>query len=755
MPKEDKDDKDDIKIPKKDKGGPEDWKNRFKPPNPNNSGGGGGGGKNFKFSIWYFFLVVAILGIINMVMMSNSDNTTIDYSRFKELVSSGRIKTVKLTSSYYTGYTYKKSEMTQQDPLALLSELQADRTGTNTTVFRTVPINDPGFLELLETNGVEYYAVKENNGFWLELLVYWVFPIAFFVIIWRVLMKRMGGGGANFMGIGQNQQNRIVAEKDLQTRFRDVAGCDEAKDELVEVVDFLQNAEKYTKIGGRIPRGALLVGPPGTGKTLLARAVAGEAGVTFFRMSGADFVEMFVGVGAARVRDLFKQAREKSPCIVFIDELDAIGKSRANNMSTNDEREQTLNQLLVEMDGFDSSTGVIILAATNRPEVLDPALLRPGRFDRQVLVDKPDLLGREAILRIHSKGVTLDDTVDLREIAKATPGFVGADLANIVNEAALLAVRGERDRVIPKDFDDAIEKSIAGLEKKNRLINPREREIVAYHETGHALIAAFTPDQDPVQKISIVPRGLGALGYTLQTPTEDRFLMTQKELIGRIDILLGGRAAEEIIYDQISTGASNDITKATDIARSIISDYGMSKKFKNVALTKRNQSFLDQGGMSREYSEQTQVYIDTEISRIMDERYAVVTGILTKHKDLLEKITDHLMDSELLSNEEFMKMIEDDEAGSAELKLRGETDMAPSERAEIKGRKRNEEIVERMEARQKEEEEQVRLEQEKLEQEKREQDELRLRIAASENPASADDVSSDEKKEPEDNSQKD
>ncbi len=731
MPKDNKDDKDDIKIPKNDKGGPEDWRSRFQPPNNNNNNNNNGGGKKFRFSIWYFFLVVAVLGIINMVMMGSSDNTTIDYSRFKELISSGRIQTVKLTSSYYTGYTYKKSEVDQQDPLALLGELQADRSGMNSTVFRTVPINDPGFLELLEANDVEYYAVHENSGFWLELLVYWVFPIAFFIIIWRVLMKRMGGG-ANFMGIGQNQQNRIVAEKDLQTRFRDVAGCDEAKDELVEVVDFLQNAEKYTRIGGKIPRGALLVGPPGTGKTLLARAVAGEAGVTFFRMSGADFVEMFVGVGAARVRDLFKQAREKAPCIIFIDELDAIGKSRANNISTNDEREQTLNQLLVEMDGFDSSTGVIILAATNRPEVLDPALLRPGRFDRQVLVDKPDLLGREAILKIHSKDVKLDNSVDLKEIAKATPGFVGADLANIVNEAALLAVRNGRDRVIPVDFDEAIEKSIAGLEKKNRLINPREREIVAYHETGHALVAAFTPDQDPVQKISIVPRGLGALGYTLQTPTEDRFLMTQDELIGRIDILLGGRAAEEIIYGKVSTGASNDIMKATDIARSIISDYGMSEKFRNVALTKRSGSFLDQGPMSREYSEETQVYVDSEISRIMDERYSLVKGLLTKHKDLLEKITDHLMDAELLSNEEFMEILEADEAGAEELKARREADMTPSVRAEEKGRKRNEEIKARMVARQKEEEERERLEQERREKEKKEQEELRRKIAAGE-----------------------
>jgi len=490
-----------------------------------------------------------------------------------------------------------------------------------------------------------------------------------------------------------------VAEEHLNTRFKDVAGCEESKDELVEVVDFLKTPEKYTSIGGKIPKGVLLVGPPGTGKTLMARAVAGEAGVTFFRMSGADFVEMFVGVGAARVRDLFKQAREKAPCIIFIDELDAIGKSRAGAMSTNDEREQTLNQLLVEMDGFDSTSGVIILAATNRPEVLDPALMRPGRFDRQVLVDKPDLLGREAILKIHSAGVTLDPEVDLKDVAKSTPGFVGADLANIINEAALLAVRSGRSAVTHQDLDEAIEKTIAGLEKKNRLINPREREIVAYHETGHAIVAAFTPDADPVHKISIVPRGMGALGYTLQTPTEDRFLMTQEELIGRIDILLGGRAAEEIVFGKISTGASNDIMKSTDIARNMITEYGMSEKFRNMALTKRNGGYLEGGGFQKEYSEQTQQYVDEEISRLMDERYTLVVKLLTKHRDLLEKITDHLMDTEVISTEEFLDFIQNDETGAAELISRKELDMKVSERAAEKGQKRNDAIIARNKAR--------------------------------------------------------
>ncbi|MDC7220071.1 MAG: ATP-dependent zinc metalloprotease FtsH [Spirochaetales bacterium] len=726
-----KDDKDDIKFPKNEKG-PEDWRNRFQPPNKNNKNGGG---KKFRFSIWYFFLVVAVLGIINMFMMGTGDSKTIDYSRFKELIASGRIQTVKLTSSYYTGYTYKKSEVDTSDPLALLGELQADRTGANSTVFRTVPINDPNFLPLLEEYGVEYYAVHENSGFWLELLVYWVFPIAFFIIIWRVLMRRMGGG-ANFMGIGQNQQNRIVAEKDLKTRFRDVAGCDEAKDELVEVVDFLKNAEKYTKIGGKIPRGALLVGPPGTGKTLLARAVAGEAGVTFFRMSGADFVEMFVGVGAARVRDLFKQAREKAPCIIFIDELDAIGKSRANNISSNDEREQTLNQLLVEMDGFDSSTGVIILAATNRPEVLDPALLRPGRFDRQVVVDKPDQIGREAILKIHAEGVKLDETVDFADVAKVTAGLAGADLANIVNEAALLAVRRGADKVSKDDFMEAMEKTSIGLEKKNKLLNPHERETTAYHETGHALVNVFTPDQHLVKKITIVPRGYGIMGYMLPVPEEERSFQTREELLGRIDVALGGRAAEEIIYGTVSTGAGNDIERATDIARAMVTRLGMSERFANVSLDKRGSSFLgqEQGGYSayREYSEETQRFIDEEIARIMSESYVRVKALLEKHKELLEKITSRLMDDETIEREELMAMIDEDELGKEEFASRKSRDLKPSDRAKESGEARNQAIKERMEARRKEQEERERLEKEKKEREEKEQAELRRRMAAGE-----------------------
>ncbi|OQY31864.1 MAG: cell division protein FtsH [Spirochaetaceae bacterium 4572_59] len=643
----------------------------------------------YRFSFWYFVLVIVVLTILNFLFLRTPDEV-IEFSVFKEKVELGEIKRVKMTNSFYYGMNYTSNEYATQ----MVNSITDRLTGTDPSVvgglvYKTVPINDPTFVPLMESRGIEYYAEQEKRNYFLEILVSWVVPLLFLFFIWRVIFKKMGNmGGSNVMSFGQNN-SKIVAEEDLNTRFKDVAGCEESKDELIEVVDFLKTPDKYTAIGGKIPKGVLLVGPPGTGKTLMARAVAGEAEVTFFRMSGADFVEMFVGVGAARVRDLFKQAREKAPCIIFIDELDAIGKSRAGAMSTNDEREQTLNQLLVEMDGFDSTSGVIILAATNRPEVLDPALLRPGRFDRQVLVDKPDLLGREAIMKIHSANVKLDENVDLKEIAKATPGFVGADLANIINEAALLAVRGGRAAVSTHDLEEAIEKTIAGLEKKNRLINPREREIVAYHETGHALVAAFTPDADPVQKISIVPRGMGALGYTLQTPTEDRFLMTQEELIGRIDILLGGRAAEQIIFDKLSTGASNDIMKSTDIARNMITEYGMSERFRNVTLTKRNNGYLEGAGSQKEYSESTQQYIDEEISRLMEERYAIVLELLTKHIDLLESITDHLLDVEVVSSEEFMALIAKDEKGTAQLEERKEQDMKVSERAQVKGRKRN------------------------------------------------------------------
>lgn len=602
----------------------------------------------FKFSMWYFIAALVIIMLINS-LLSSGTSELVSFSTFKELIRNGTITEVRIGSDYFTGIGASNGLI----------------VGQNSQVFRTVPVDDPSFIPMLDELNVKYSASSERTSNMINMLLGWIIPFALIIVVWRFMFNKIGGGaGTGVMSFGKNNA-QLVAEGDTGTTFDDVAGADEAKEELVEVVDFLKTPKKYLDIGGKIPKGVLLVGSPGTGKTLLARAVAGSAGVPFFRISGADFVEMFVGVGAARVRDLFKQAREKAPCIIFIDELDAIGKSRLNVAAGNDEREQTLNQLLVEMDGFSAKSGVIILGATNRPEVLDAALLRPGRFDRQVVVDKPDLSGREAILKIHSSDVKMSADVDLHEIAKATPGFVGADLANIINESALLAVRAGRTSVIQADLEEAIEKTVAGLQKKNRLINKKERLTVAYHETGHALTAAFTEGADPVQKISIIPRGIGALGYTLQTPTEDRFLLTKNELMGKIDVLLGGRAAEQIIFNEISTGAANDITRATDIARSLITEYGMSEKFENVVLTKRAASFLGQetGMNQREYSETTQQYIDEEVSRIINERYKAVVSLLEKKKDILELVTAKLLDQETVSAQEFLDMAK---PGSAE-----------------------------------------------------------------------------------------
>jgi cell division protease FtsH len=610
----------------------------------------------WKFSLIYLAVLIIGMSLFNFVFL-NKVNPAIDFSEFKNKIAQGEIKRVELTDSYFTGYT---SVIPRKEGKAPFRSRQYQ--SPQEPVYRTVPINDPDFIKLMDEHKVAYYTVSREGSAILNIIFSWVLPIAFFLLIWRFFMKRMGNLGGNVLSVGQNRAV-IVAEGDIATRFNDVAGVDEAKEELVEVVDFLKNPRKYTDIGGKIPKGVLLIGPPGTGKTLLARAVAGEAGVSFFRMSGADFVEMFVGVGAARVRDLFKQAREKAPCIIFIDELDAIGKSRINNIAGgNDEREQTLNQLLVEMDGFDATSGLILLAATNRPDVLDPALLRPGRFDRQVLVDRPDLKGREAILRIHSRQVKLDPSVDLAAVARSTSGFSGADLANIVNEAALLAVRAGRVLVSQQDFSEAIEKTVAGLQKKTRIILPQERRIVAFHETGHAMIAACTPGSDPVQKISIVPRGFGALGYTLQMPVEDRYLMTEEELLGKIDVLMGGRAAEEIVFGKISTGAANDLTKATDIARRMITDYGMSGRFRNIALTQRGAGMM--GGQQpqepmfhREYSEATQQYIDEEIARIVEQRYALAKEKLANNRPLLDKIACLLLEKETLDEKEFAALM--------------------------------------------------------------------------------------------------
>lgn len=610
--------------------------------------------KKRNFSIWYLLLVFLFFFFIGqMLFTSHMPTVSIDYSTFKDLVKNGTIVQVAFDQDQYIGYAMTKDEARSTlNELSRTHQLPQTIDTSSIIAYQTYMIDDPSFVPLLDDMNIEYYATEPVRPSVLASIVSLLLPVIIFALFYWWMSKRITGGAQGVMSFSQNK-SQLVAEGDTGVRFNDVAGENEAKAELVEVVDFLKNPQKYAEMGAHIPKGVLLVGPPGTGKTLLAKAVAGEAGVPFFRMSGADFVEMFVGVGAARVRDLFKQAREKSPCIIFIDEIDAIGRQRSSaGIGGNDEREQTLNQLLVEMDGFDSRTGVIILAATNRPEILDPALLRPGRFDRQVLVDKPDLDGRESILKIHTKNMKLDSSVDLRKIAQASAGLAGADLANIANEAALIAVRAGHKAITQVDFENAIEKSIAGLERKSRVLNEKERIRVAYHETGHALTAYLTEGASPVSKISIIPRGMGALGYTLQYPTEDRFILSENELLGNVDIMLGGRAAEETIFGDISTGASNDISRASDTIRQMITEYGMSEKFRNMTLP-RSSSGIEGVSGAKEYSEATQQYVDNETERIMSERYELVKSKLETNREALVNIAEELLKSEVIEGADF------------------------------------------------------------------------------------------------------
>ncbi|GAA6617447.1 ATP-dependent zinc metalloprotease FtsH [Scytonema sp. NUACC26] len=518
-------------------------------------------------------------------------------------------------------------------------------------VLGTTPIAiDLDLPKILRDNHVEFAAPPPNQNGWIGTLLSWVAPPLIFFGIWGFLLNRQGGGPAA-LTVGKSKA-RIYSEGSTGVKFLDVAGVDEAKAELEEIVDFLKNADKYTRLGAKIPKGVLLVGPPGTGKTLLAKAIAGEAAVPFFSISGSEFIELFVGVGAARVRDLFEQAKQQAPCIVFIDELDALGKSRGGASpfsGGNDEREQTLNQLLTEMDGFDANTGVIIIAATNRPEVLDIALRRPGRFDRQVVVDRPDKGGREAILKVHARNVKLAEDVDLGNIAMKTPGFAGADLANLVNEAALLAARQNRQAVIMADFNEAIERVVAGLEKRSRVLNETEKKTVAYHEVGHAIIGALMPGSGKVEKISVVPRGVGALGYTIQMPEEDRFLMIEDEIRGRIAILLGGRSAEETVFGKVSTGASDDIQKATDLAERYVTLYGMSERLGPVAFEKIQQQFLEgYGNPRRAISPKVAEEIDREVKQIVDNAHHIALSILHENRDLLEETAQELLQKEIL-----------------------------------------------------------------------------------------------------------
>ena len=619
--------------------------------------------RNFSF-LGFLLLLLIVLTVVQLNFPGKLSVSEVEFSRFREMVIDGQIVEVEIGENYYIGY----------GPKVVLPVEDADKKEKGFRVFakevasrETRPVYKASgyplsqFIELLDEKKVTYkFITKQNNAF-ISMLISLAGPIIFFVIIWFVLFRKMGGsssGMGSIFGAGGSRA-KAVEEGKVKTRFADVAGVDEAKEELVEVVDFLKSPKKYTDIGGKIPKGVLLVGPPGTGKTMLARAVAGEAGVPFFSISGSDFVEMFVGVGASRVRDLFKQAREKAPCIIFIDEIDALGKSRVNGFGGgNDEREQTLNQLLVEMDGFENEKGLIVLAATNRADILDPALLRPGRFDRQVPVERPDVEGREAILRIHAKNVKIADDVDFVSVAHGTSGFAGADLANVVNEAALLAVRNGHKLVTMDDFNDAIDKVSIGLKKKTKKDKEKQLQLTSVHETGHALVGAFTPDYPPVNKITVVPRSNGVGGFTQYRDKEEKFALTRKDMINEVDTLLGGRAAEQIVLGDISTGASNDIARATDIIKQMIVDYGMSDKFKNMTLGKGVLG--NRGGdpnLVREFSEETQNYIDNEIAKLMEERYEYVLKLLEDHKDLLVFISERLKEKETMDGKEFYDIV--------------------------------------------------------------------------------------------------
>ncbi|MDK3018221.1 ATP-dependent zinc metalloprotease FtsH [Pseudodonghicola flavimaris] len=596
-----------------------------------------------KFNMWYWVAAFFAVMAIQYFYVSATQIATIPYSQFETYLKDGKITEVAVSDRFIQG-SFK-------DPV------------DGRPMFVTTRV-DPQLAQDLQQYNVVVTGQIENT--FLRDLASWVLPVLLFVGIWMFMLKRMGGGGmgGGLMQIGKSKA-KVYVESDTGVTFADVAGIDEAKDELVEIVDFLKNPADHNRLGGRMPKGILLVGPPGTGKTLLAKAVAGEAGVPFFSISGSEFVEMFVGVGAARVRDLFEQARQKAPAIIFIDELDAMGRARGIGPMAggHDEKEQTLNQLLVELDGFDSSSGLVLLAATNRPEILDPALLRAGRFDRQVLVDRPDRVGREQILKIYMAKARIAADVKPEQIAALTPGFTGADLANLVNEAALLATRRKGDAVTMEDFNNAIERIIAGLEKRNRLLNPRERDIVAHHEMGHALVAMTLPGVDPVHKVSIIPRGIGALGYTIQRPTEDRFLMTREELENKMCVLMGGRAAEWVVYSHLSTGASDDLVKITDIARAIVTRYGMDEQLGHVALEQDRRAFLagDQpyyGPQERSYSEATAAAVDAEVRRIMAGVFDRTVALLQERRPVLERTAALLLEKETLSAAEIRAVID-------------------------------------------------------------------------------------------------
>lgn len=627
--------------------------------------------KKTKFSLSYFLSIFMVMVLVETIFFSGSTTKEIPYSTFITDVKSGKIENAFITQDKIYGNYLPEGQTTStlKDEEAIQTEGKPapwrfdykKRKEELSRQFYVIKIEDPNLVTSLELGKVNFKGVIENN--WLaNFFANWILPFVIISIIWGVVMRRMSNSskmGGQFLNVGQKKAKIYPADTQHLTHFKDVAGCDEAKQELAEVVDFLKNPEKYTNLGAKIPKGILLVGPPGTGKTLLAKAVAGEAGVLFYAMSGSDFVEMFVGVGAARVRDLFTEAKAKAPCIIFIDEIDAIGKARSSNgMGGNDERENTLNQLLVEMNGFEDDSAVIVLAATNRPETLDKALLRPGRFDRQVTVDRPDLEGRKMILNVHVKKIKLANDVDLREIAAQTAGFVGADLANLCNEAALFAARGNKQEVHHKDFLDAFERVIAGLEKKSTIINVNEKKVVAYHESGHAIVGYYTKGADPVRKISIVPRGSGALGYVLQAPSEQRFLMGQDELIGKIKGLLGGRAAEDLVFGEVSTGASNDLEKVSSIVKAMFVEYGMSQNAPNLSLKMPGQnSYLGATDNVYPMSEELRKSLDQEAKELVAQCYAETRQFLEEHREQLNKLAGILLDKEVLDEQDVVRIL--------------------------------------------------------------------------------------------------
>ena len=592
-------------------------------------------GKQKNFSVWIFLVIIGVFFVFQVFFQIKPENK-IPYSEFKALVASQRIKDVTIY------------------PEKIVGKLDDDNTE-----FSTIPINDLGLVDALDKNGITYRGVKENK--FAQFLFTWIVPIGLMVMIWIFITRQMDKTGSSVLSFGKTRA-KIYAEKDTKTTFSDVAGCKEAKEELEEIIEYLKTPKKFQSLGGKIPRGVLLVGLPGTGKTLLARAVAGEANVPFFSISGSDFVEMFVGVGASRVRDLFVQAKAKSPCLVFIDEIDAVGRQRGAGLGGgHDEREQTLNQLLVEMDGFEVNSSVIIIAATNRPDVLDAALLRPGRFDRQIVIDTPDVKEREDIIKVHLRDKPLAEDVSTEVLAQRTPGFSGADLANAANEAALLAARRSKKKIDMQDFEEAIDRVLAGPERKSKIINEDEKKIVAYHEAGHALVRYNCPNADPVHKISIIPRGFGALGFTMHLPTEDRHIISAKKLKEDLATMMGGRVAEEIVFGELSTGAQNDIERATSIARKMVCNYGMSKALGPLSYgTPEHQVFLGKYITSEEknFSEQTAKEIDSEIRRIVDESYQRAVSIISSQRDKLNIIYERLLEVEVMEKEEFNALME-------------------------------------------------------------------------------------------------